>query len=177
MTLQRKLIRKAAIERLMDKTSAESRVFENKATPLFSQEAPAILVYAFDEEVGFHTKSPRVYLHTLRLAVELVVKEKSTVRLDSHIDDLAEQIILLLEADRCLGGTCEDLYQTRFEMDISPTAQELVGGARLTFEVLYTTERGEVDEDSLSPLTKIAAKWDLAPPDGTLEAEDLLSLS
>lgn len=176
MTLCRKNIRTALIERLRGKTAAEDRVFENKATPLFSQEPPAILVYALDEEVDFFTKSPRVYRHRLRVAIELAVVEESSIRLDAHIDDLSEQIIRLLEADRELGGTCEDLYLQRFEMALGAEGKQLAGGARLTYEIVYLTEQGESDPDALTPLASVGLNWDLAPPDGTLEAEDILAL-
>ena len=115
-----------------------------KATRQFSTNAaelPRIHVYTTDERVdpqfasGLTTQG-----RVLSVSVEAITTGTEAT-LDDTLDDLCVSIETALESSK-LGGIALNTTLTTTEIDVDATGKSPVGGARLTFEVIYRTIRG-----------------------------------
>lgn len=167
---ERKLIREAIAKRIVDAaTAAGSRVYENRARPLwdkqFFTQLPAVLVYTTTEDVEIFNASPREYKRTLEVAIELVASGDADV--DDALDLLAAAIEPLFyngvltevgQPDNCLN---DEMILTGSQMALRDEGQGIAGSTRLTYDVIYYTEAPEaVPVDNFDTLE---TEYDLQP--------------
>lgn len=175
MTHQRQLIRDAVVALLIatPQTAAGVRVFPNRVIPVQHREVPMLAVYTLREDVKPYSDSPRVLKRTLELGITIIEARTEEDPVDDLVDLIAEQIEAKLRVDRTLGGTCQDVIYSGFDASFDHKGQELTGGGRLRYQVIYETEEPEGDLDP-APFEEAHTDFDLAPPDGTVEASDIV---
>lgn len=152
-------------------TVAADRVFPSRVVPLFSKvELPCILVYTNDEPVEEFNSAPRRNKRTIRLAVEIVCTMADNI--DDALDDACEQVENLLMRNDTLNGKASDVRLTNTEIVTLPDGDKPIGAAKLSFDVEYYET---VNLDPTDPLITGNVGWDLAQPDGKIEAEDKIN--
>ncbi len=191
MSIQRKLIRREVCRLLSGRTAAAGRILLSKSQPV--QDAglalgkPVLRIYTRSETWEIRNDAPRDYLRRLRLAVEGYVAESTAqadgkgavIPADDVADDLAAQVECLLLARLGLpalrGKVAMDRAKTTcegVETEDDYEGERPTGAFRLTFVYAYLTSFGEGTLAELDPLAKFGVDWDLAPPDGVLDAQD-----
>jgi hypothetical protein len=189
----RKAIRAHVVGLLMGETSAETRVFANRAAPVHAgAELPAIVVWADREEAQKEEEAPLVWRRKLEVRVEVIARALghpavaptggATVSLADVLDDLCEEVEqILFKQPRFWGldslaspGFIQDLVFRGVEVEIREDGASLLGSAALTWEVSYDVEDGP-DPAELPNLTKVHVDYDL--PDGEpVDAADDIEL-
>ncbi|MEQ5770008.1 hypothetical protein NFH98_20770 [Halomonas sp. H33-56] len=175
MTHPRKLIRDKIVERLTGNTDAGLRVYGSRVLPYWNGRQgleaamPAILVYTLREPVEIFSQAPREYRRTVQVAVQAMVMGEDV---DDPLDDLARQIELCLFDDDTLDGTAAELVLLETEIVFTDEGEREMGAARLAWEATYYDEIEPVLEDYLAT---VQAEWDVAHPDGDIEAVDTIT--
>lgn len=164
MAHPRELIRKQAVARLLNKTSAGASVYASRIEPFISNDwedqLPAIVVYTQDESGEIWTAAPREYRRSVELVVEIHASGDST--LDDTLDTVARQVEIELLKDDTLGGTVEDLRYARTRMVLRDEGQTLLGGCRISFEADYIDAHPNADFNaSLRNLNTVATDFSL----------------
>ncbi len=152
-------------------TAAGQRVFPTRTNPIFEIELPCIAVYTLNEPAERYNEAPRRNKRTVRLAVEIVHELNDT--LDDALDDICEQVENLLLPNDTLNGKAADVQLVETEIVTLPEGQRPIGAARISFDVTYYKF---THPDPSEPLEEIRTEWDLAQPDGQIEAEDIIAL-
>lgn len=130
-------IRQKIFERLIDKTGAAERVYQNRIRQLWPEELPAILIYTRSETARDFDSAPRSIERELQVAVEVVAAADES--LEDTLDEIAEQVENRLIGDDTLGGVCSDIILTGTEMSVAGEGETIFGSAILNFRVLYHT--------------------------------------
>src|SRR5512139_404924 len=97
MAHRRQIIRDAVVAQLLDKTSAQDRVYGTRQAAWRRVELPGLAVYAMEEEEQDRRRR-------LTLAVLLVVA--LTEQVDTALDDLSSEVESAFNADLSFGGVC-----------------------------------------------------------------------
>lgn len=199
MSLERKAIRRWAANLLKGETYAGDNVTASRSVPHQSRSGPAITVYTLNEDVTIHTDTPRVYLHTLELAVEVWAEEdperNDVASVDDVLDDLMDQVRCCLEPLMVEGSPDEPdalgqqstargkidfnpslIQLQRVEIEFEGEGRQVIGASRMVWLIPYGTcpdERGTADA---TDLVSVGVTYDFPPPDGTLEGGDDIAL-
>jgi hypothetical protein len=130
-------IRIKGAEALRSKFTGVS-VLESRRLPLSVGEFPCVLVYTDQEVSEIQNETPRITKNILDLAVEIGVANSGS--LERELDDLCCNVeSALSEMDLGnIGISRMALKATR--MDASTQSENLIGIAKMTFEVIYLTE-------------------------------------
>lgn len=177
MAHPRKLIRDAVVERLKAaSTSADSRVFANRALPLFKNELPAILVYLSSEPSEISIEAPREYRRNLQLTLELVAQNNSEGGLDDALDELAEQVERVMFEDETFGGLVSDTILGETTAEIIEEGEKPVGAVKISFSMPYFQQIPAEPTYPLDPFKTANTKIDMAPKDGVNNSEDSQTL-
>lgn len=175
MAHQRKLIRKAVIQRLKDaNTACGQRVFGNRARQIFQNELPCLLVYTQKEPVEISVQGPREYKRSLQVAVEIVAKADDD--LDDSIDDIAEQVEAAIFTDETFGDLASDTILGDTDIDIIDDGEKPIGAAKILLTIPYYQRLPELvpaDMDDFKTATMVV---DVAPGDGQVESTDSITL-
>lgn len=139
-THPRQVIRHAVVAQLINKTGAGTRVYPDRRIPFQRVELPALAVYVPTESVEIQSRAtaPRELDRRAQAVVEVLVQQAEGV--DDALDALALEVENALHADWTLGGVASDLLLTSTETEVVDTGKQLIGVARLEFEVRYYTE-------------------------------------
>ena len=136
MAHNRKLIRHAVKDLLIDNTSAGPNVYPNRETNLWESELPAILIYTKDEpEAQPRAVNSQQYIRKLTLFIE--IKTLATETVDDDLDDLAEEVESIIRANPNLNSTATSVQYKGTEIILDATSETEKGVAILTFEVQY----------------------------------------
>lgn len=179
MSSGRKAIRAHVVGLLMGETSAETRVFSNRAASLDARaELPAIVVWADREEATKLQEAPLVWRRKLEVRVEVIARAighpavaptgGSTVSLADVLDDLCEEVEqILFKQPRFWGlndlgspGFIQELEFRGVEIEIREDGVSQLGAAALTWDVSYDVEEGP-DPSELPNLAKVHIEHDL----------------
>lgn len=175
MTAERKAIRQAVAALLSGKTAAGARVFASRATPVWGQELPVVLVYTGSEQSVVFNAAPKEYRRTVRVVVEAVAKAAEGV--DDLLDDMAEQIEQAVALDDTLGGTASDCQVAQVDMDVVDGGEQPMAACRITFDVQYMKLAPfEQPEPFVTALTGADVDMDLAQPDGRIDSSQTINL-
>ncbi len=180
MSEKRKLLRHAIVRILTTEkdgafpTDAETRVFANRPTPLWSSELPAICVYIKSEPAEKTVTAPVVYSRKPRIVVEALVA--ATDECDDLLDAMQEQIENALFANCYLMDPVdgverldEELVLESTEMGLVQLGDGIVGSNSITFKAGFHTESPELlYGDDLDDFNSANVKTDL---NGDSEAE------
>jgi hypothetical protein len=170
---RRAAIRKHVTDSLRFESDAANRIYASRFIPLQAEEiadiGPVILVYTLDDSVeDLVAHTPPVFRNILTVAVEIV---SSTVLTDQQdpLDAIAQAVEAIVLRDESQGGNAQDTELSGSFFTLSDEGAYPVASLRLEFAVEYHTDAADLVGDELG---KINIKWDLAPPDSEIEAED-----
>lgn len=136
----RQVIRHAVVAQLLGNTVAGARVFAARRVPFQRVELPAVAVYVPTEsvEVTSRATAPRELDRRAQVVVEACAQGAGDV--DDALDEIALQVENALHADWTLGGVASDLLLVSTEVDVMDDGKQLIGVARLEFEVRYYSD-------------------------------------
>jgi hypothetical protein len=180
-THQRKIIRDAVRDRLLNATSAEDRVYRGRVIPLNpDDELPALVIYGKTEPVDPDSKNtaPRELARTLQVAIEAYAElGDDEAEAEDAADALALEVERVMHADPHLGGACSDSVLSNTDLGTAVTGERAAAVASLTYSVTYYTYAPEAEDVKLDDLGTVDTKTSLggaqAPAD---QAEDRLTI-
>lgn len=114
-----------------------SRVYGSRVYPLTEAKLPAITVYAGGEASELNTMGLKTLSRTLSVSVD--VYARATQTLDDDLDAICVQVENAIAAQYTLNGLSKNTVLSSTDIDFSGDAEQPVGVARLTFDVLYHT--------------------------------------
>lgn len=139
----RKQIRDAAVAALTGLATSGDRVFENRTHELQENEVPGLRIYTNNEasrilSLGIGRRRER--------GLELVVEccSKKADGFDDELDAMIKEVELAIDANQGMGGA-KSIEPRSIEIDMDGEADQDIGVARMTFDVLYYTALGEPD--------------------------------
>lgn len=135
MSNNRKAIRAAVKTMLLNNTSAGENVYTNRETTTWESELPAILIYSDDENATNRDITGRQKIRTYNVRIEIKAEAEASV--DDDLDDLAQEIETILNADRSLSGTAMDSNYTSTSISISSEGDKEIGTVLLNYEIKY----------------------------------------
>ncbi len=145
MAHPRKLIRHALVALLTNATAAGARVQGTRVEPHKKSQLPAISVYTLREPVDQDASAntaPRELTRDVKVEITGWVAHSDALPVDDAMDDLAEQIEAVMDADPYLGGTAGESVLESTEMQVvedDGRSDPLVGIVTLTYSVTYRT--------------------------------------
>lgn len=181
MSSQRKAVRTALVSALVAaNTAAAARVYASRVVEWDRVELPAVGVYFEREAVEVFEEAPRRYLHTAELRIECVAQlasaggpnsKKVPQQLEDALDDLGDQVLQVLFRDPEIAETCRDARLVGGEVAVRKDGALHIGAFIQRWEVEFFTE-APAPVPELDDLEGVGVRWDLAPPDEVIEAED-----
>ena len=179
MAHARKLIRAAAVAKLLNQTNAGAKVYPNRVKPFTSNgwtsQLPAIVVYTLDEQADIYNAAPREYVRNVQLIVE--IQASADESLDDVLDDIAEQVERLILRDDTLSGTVNDLLLVRSRMALRDEGETLIGACMIQFDAQYMDRRPDDQFNATLPdLNEVETQYSLsnAQPDPADRAKTLI---
>lgn len=162
-------LRADAAARLTGKTAAGDNVFRSRATPVPVEKLPAIVIFTpSDEGVRIGDAEP-AFRQTLTMAFEVLAAETDD---DDVLDGLCEKIETLLLQDGSWVAQFEQIAGITTDIGQRDEGDRVLAAAVITIQVVFVNSfRPLMDDDDLKTM---AVDWDLASPDGQIEASDLL---
>ena len=141
MPSHRTAIRQYLKALLTDKTIAGSRVFTNRARPMFDEDMPSMLIYTSGDKRGRpgdeHDGS--MTYRKLAIVVEGAIENSRDIDLEAALEQMSDDIETAINTDETLGNLVIECRWTDTEMDIVPDARRVFGTVRVEFEAeLYT---------------------------------------
>ena len=172
----RAAIRLAIVERLRAEMLAPERVLDSPPDPIGDEDVPVLCVYTIEEPAEILDIAWRRLMRELQVAVHLITArrpEQPDDVLGLELDMFAHLIETIVTADRYLGGLVHDLVLLRTDpLEIEP-GERTLAHLRLRFLVKYQTDVREIIEPDAN---EVGVEWDLATPDGEIEARDEIQL-
>lgn len=171
-------IRDAVVQRLRAATTEgeSGRVQGELATALELESLPMVLVYTPTEtEPKEHGEGPREIARSCSVAVDVAVSEKALggIPICDVLDAFGRCVELLLLNDRstsgCLSGRGDEITMGAQALEIETAAERQVFHLRMGFLVTYVDE---LAVPVTTELEQVNVQYDLAPPDGVIDAED-----
>lgn len=114
-----------------------SRVYGSRVYPLTEAKLPAITVYTGGEASELNTMGLKTLSRTLSVSVD--VYARATQTLDDDLDAICVQVESAIASQYTLNGLSKNTVLSSTDIDFSGDAEQPVGVARLTFDVLYHT--------------------------------------
>lgn len=187
MALHRKCIREGVRQILLDATAAGARVTTNRADPMLhrsdiSPSSPALAIYTLEEGSEILNDAPRIYEKTLRVGIEGFLRKANAIQLDDEAELLAHQVEDALLPRLHLGEENPvevDTGKTQpneLEFEYTARGERLSGAFRLAISFVYRQLEDETDEALVAYLNTLGTDWHLGVPDGTPDAEDVITL-
>jgi hypothetical protein len=141
MTHPRTLIRKALVERLIDATSAEDRVYSGRLMPIEEPYLPAIVVHTREpEEITSRSASGWNGFERRRCIVTVVCVAQSYDDIDEDLDAMAGEVETALQSFTIPGFESAELNLADTRSDDPEFDGSLTTGAtRLRYECIYMT--------------------------------------
>jgi hypothetical protein len=138
---QRKIIRHAVAKLLIGKTAAAERVYRTRVEPLKKQ-LPAVSVYTLSEPVEVESLDvePRELKRELKLDITAWVAHSEANPADDQMDDIAEQIEAVMDANRFIDFQAADSVLENTEITVLDDGDPMVGVITMTYSVSYRTE-------------------------------------
>lgn len=173
MSIHKIRIRFAFERRLKGATRVDDRVFRSRTTPLVEGELPCILIFTGDEAIAEATSSPRTFERVVRTWVEVAAEVSPSM--ESVLDRICEEVEDAVNVDETFGQLVSDCVLVVCETPPPPERSRVDFGARrMGFDVTYHS--APIEGATLLDLTHADVDWDLAEPDGVIEAEDEITL-
>lgn len=176
-------IRAWALARLRQAAAQPTRILVNRARFAGMTALPALLLYTLQEDDPIEDQSsPRLFEHTLQLAVQSVIAPATALPTGVALDDVVDaldhvSLTVLLSAwgpPGAFGGQARAVVPGPLAIEYEDEGERPLLHARRVLTVTYL-EGYEVAD--LRELELANVKYDLGPePDGQIEAEDAISI-
>lgn len=164
MSRQRKVIRKAAADALMNRTGVGRNVFASRSQPLWEDyEVPAICVYCESESIDVAIEAPRSYRRELDLKFEVAVAGADA---DDQLDELGDRIERLIGRSNRLTYLGEpsvaEIALASERLSYQREGKRIAGFLEMTFKaVYYTSEPDDDDADPVDDLNTVSTEYSL----------------
>jgi hypothetical protein len=162
-----KAIRAGIKARLLNKTAAGARVSTNRADRVWQDGLPAIVIYTKTEQVEQDQQAPPTYKRTARISLDILLQDGSGMPLDDDADDLAEVVEQLMFLDPRLVAECPELvnagHQVGYDILVQDGGDQLICGARITWEFVYFQDANVGDLAELAPWKTARTTYNLGP--------------
>lgn len=181
MSNERKDIRVALLALMVanPQTMAGTRVFVNETRPVSADtELPCMMVNQAAETIELYD-APRRYKRSLRIEIVAIAAQATGAGaplLDDVIDAFAQEIETKLALDEYLGGAAAASRHVGTEFEFSGEGRKRLGAASLAYEFDFLTEAPTDQAGALEALERVGVQNDVAPSDGSIEAEDLIEV-
>ena len=140
----RQQIRDAVATRLTSQVGlVSSRVFTTRVHPLNEALLPAISVYTGSESSERYQAGVTDMNRELSLEVDVYVRETSSF--DDDCDAIAVQVEEAMAGDFTIGGLAKSSVLTSTEIQFDGEADQILGVAKLTYQVRYVTALNDVE--------------------------------
>lgn len=141
MAHARTQIRKAIKDLLLPVAVFQAHIFTSRFSNLQLSELPSANIFCLVESATpadiHNAEIDRV------LQVGISIKTAVTDDIDDVLDELAEQVELVIDANTTLGGIVKSLSLVRTQIQTNEDGAEPVGEALLQYQVNYGTEFGD----------------------------------
>lgn len=169
MSLKRRSIRKAIVELLKDNTAAKDRVTSNRSEiPQWEKSLPAISVYTRADPARIWAESPRTYIRSARIVVEVWLDTTDeSIPVDDDLDEICGQIEDLINPRLTAFAHLFGLHVTETTYEgvevFAATLEGMVplSGARLVWVMAYVQEIDELDEAEVEAWLRTHVEWDM----------------
>lgn len=147
---QRKQIRDVVKSVLTDETSAEKNVFVNQYLSLPQEKLPAICIYTGKEQSDIFNN--QMLKRTLTLSIEIHTSKNSQDGMVEELELIAAECEQALFQHEDLDGNCDQLTLVSTDIAVKNDADELIGAALMSYNVVYYTTTAVDTPDN--PLTQ-----------------------
>ena len=122
-------------------TTTSTRVYGSRVYPMQDANLPGLRIFTRDEssrplEMG----ATRTRERTLQLIVEACVKSNTGYSDTANL--IAKEVETALDNDNTLGGLCKSIEPIAYSEDLSGEEEHPIAIGRMTFEVVYHTQKG-----------------------------------
>lgn len=161
-----KAIRAAIRDRIQSgRTAAGERVSTNRGSKVWSDGLPAIVIHTLSEEFTEDDNLP-TYRRKPQVVIDLLLQELSGLPLDDDCDDLQEEVERLMFRDPRLSkelglGVIKFARPVRWDTIVQEGSENLIAGARWTWEYEFFQEEPEGDMGELVPLKEINTSFEI----------------
>ena len=121
-----------------------SRIYISRTYPVTSANLPALTVYAGSETSSLVTIGISKTLQRT-LSVNVDVYARATSNLDDDIDAITVQVEEAIAADFTVNGLAKEALLTSTDIEYSGEAEQQIGIAHMTYDVLYHTSVADVE--------------------------------
>jgi hypothetical protein len=178
MSLERKAIREAVAGLLLGKTNAGAKVYTDRTRPLEFADLPCLVVWTKAEKSEIFNQAPREYMRTLVVSVQIFATADDGAV--DQLDLISEQVEQVIGQNDLLTFNGENTAcDTRIiggEGEYTSEGEQLLGWWRIDIEADYRKYSPSEISENLGDLEGVDIKYDCAPADGRLEAEDQINL-
>ena len=184
----RKLIRKKVVEILKGATDVGDSVFPNASVPVWHNELPVILVYPRSESASEYAVAPRELERDLDLVIEILATgpeenellgtpELTEKSLEDTLDDIAQQVEDIMDADDSLQSTADGSMLQNTEMEYDASGGSPTGSCRLTYGVTYYTmsPRDTSNQNIENDFNTNKVEFNISEDENTRESEDTVT--
>ena len=124
-------------------TLVSSRVYTTRVHPLNEALLPAISVYTGSESSERYQAGVTDMNRELSLEIDVYVRETSTF--DDDCDAIAVQVEEAMAGDFTINGLAKSSVLTSTEIQFDGEADQILGVAKLTYQVRYVTAINDVE--------------------------------
>lgn len=132
-------------------------VFSMRSISSDIEELPIILIYPKNENISRFDESPKRYLRTLTIIIEVISTDNNDEILSDELDRLSSDVENVIEKDLEIESCVENIELQSVIYDTEGDGQSPVGSATLTYQVDYITEPRE--DGPLSDFNTAGAEW------------------
>jgi hypothetical protein len=151
-------------------TNAGAKVDQLRTTPIAESELPIICL---DDTTTRITEDGN-YL-SVSLTVEVTVAMSKNAA-PSFVRAAMNDVVRAVGLDYRLGGLVEKIVPVSTEINAQQAEYKFVAGL-VTFQATYREPYPpEIDASGMVPFLRFRDKWDLAPSDGQIDAQDSVDL-
>ena len=160
MAHPRKVIRHAVTDAILAAaTTAGTRVFPTQKLLYAMRLLPAIAVYTPSEKSTLDDTAPRELDRKLNLVVEALVASVENV--DDAMDDIAEEIEAVMDADPYLSCLVFQSHLAETEAVSEPDGDRQIGQLTMTYQLSYRSDAFVAPTEPVDDLNTVEATYDL----------------
>lgn len=132
-------------------------VFSMRSIPSSIEELPVILLYPKNENISRFDESPKRYIRSLNIIIEVITTDDNDEILSDELDRLSADVEKIIEKDTEIESCVESIELQSVIYDTEGDGQSPVGSATLTYQIDYITEPRE--EGPLADFNTAGAEW------------------
>lgn len=142
----RRQIREAIATAVTGLATTGARVFQSRIYPLATTDLPGLRVTTHEENVDASQSLPAPRIIQRRLEVRITALARATADLDDTLDGICKEVeIALAMPCAALAGLAKVITLASTSIDWSGDAEQPVGSAAMTYEVIYMNAENAPD--------------------------------